>query len=58
MENTHVFITILSIIILLLSIYIYLKKKGHLENFSAPLYNDLGAGHDWDNNDYATVSGL
>jgi hypothetical protein len=58
METTHTIITILSVLVLLLSIYIYLRKEGKAENFVSPLYNDLGSGHEWDNQDYATVSGL
>ena len=58
MENTHTIISVLSVLVLILSVYIYLRKEGKAENFAAPLYNDLGAGHDWDNTDYATVSGL
>ncbi len=58
MENTHTIITVLSMIVLGLSVYIYMRKEGLAEHFVSPLYNDMGAGHDWDNTDFATVSGM
>ncbi len=58
METQHGIITFLSLAILVLSVYIYLKKEAKSEHFVSPLYNDLGAGHDWDNSDFATVSGM
>ncbi len=58
MEKTHAIISALSIAVLILSIYIFIRKEGKSESFVSPLYNDMGAGHDWDNSDFATVSGL
>jgi hypothetical protein len=58
MESTYTIVTVLSVIIFILSVYIYMLKKGNAEHFANRLYDDMGAGHDWDNTDYATVSGL
>ncbi len=61
MEDYHTIITILSIIILLESLYIFSKKmkssrsrRRGAEGF-APIYDDMGQGHAWDNQDYATL---
>ncbi len=56
METNHVIITLLSLAILALSIYIFVRKqRSSSEHFSSPQYDDMGAGHAWDNQDYAAL---
>jgi hypothetical protein len=62
MEDYHTIITVLSIIILLESLYIFSKKmkssrsrrRRGAEGFS-PIHDDMGQGHAWDSQDYATL---
>ncbi len=54
MDKSHMLITGLSMAILGLSIYIFVKKQQKKEHFVSPLYNDTGMP-DYEGQSYAKL---